>query len=101
MPWVPERAAEVLTLRSLPSVKFDVQVEKPPDSKLSAKIKSDTIEGGVGVRALGEVGLEVVGDGGGFVLDTGVAVGEEAGRPVAVDAAVDVEAAVSGSGVDV
>src|SRR5687768_6064220 len=98
MPWVPERAAEVLTLRSLPSVKFDVQVEKPPDSKLSAKITSDTIEGGVGVRALGEVGLRV---GGGFVLDTGVAVGEEAGRPVVVDAAVDVEAAVGGNGVDV
>ena len=91
----------MLTLRSLPSVRFDCQVEKLPDSKLSAKITSAKIEGGVGVRALGEVGLEVVGEGGGFVLDTGVAVDEEAGRPVAVDAAVDVEDAVGGNRVDV
>src|SRR6185503_661735 len=46
----PVNAAAALTLRSLPSVESDVQVEKLPASKLSAKIWSEEIGGTIGVR---------------------------------------------------
>ena len=40
-PWLPVNAAAALTLRSPKSTVLDVHANKLPDSKLSAKIKSD------------------------------------------------------------
>ena len=57
MPLLPINAAAPLTLRSPPSVVFDDQAEKLPDSKLSAKIRSD--EAGVEVRVAVGPGVDV------------------------------------------
>jgi len=76
------------------SVELPVQAEKSPDSKLSAEIISAAPEGrtGVFVPVTTRVGLPVggtfVGDGGRFVLDTCVEVGDEAGTLVDVRPAV-------------
>ena len=62
IPFAPISAADVLTPRSPPSFVIEVQPEKLPDSKLSAKIKSESGEevgvfAGVGVFV--KVGVEV------------------------------------------
>jgi hypothetical protein len=76
-------------------VELPVQAEKLPDSKLSAEIVSDAMDGGVGVRTLTGVGVALaegaafaVADGGILVPDTRVAVGEIAATPVDVEVAV-------------
>ena len=72
------------------SVELPVQAEKSPDSKLSAEIISAAPEGrtGVLVPVTAKVGLIVgatfVGDGGRFVTDAWVVVGDEAGMLVDV-----------------
>ena len=79
MPWLPISAAVVLTLRSPWSVLLDDQAERLPDSKLSAKIRSDPFDVlvGVGVRVAVGVGV-LVGVGEGPIL-VAVAVGVRVG----------------------
>ncbi len=70
MPSVSARAAAALTLRSPLSFVFDVQAERSPASKPSAKISSGTNGVFVGV------GVSVgVGEGPGVAVSVGVAVG--------------------------
>ena len=58
IPFVPDCAAAVLTLRSLPSVVADDHAEKEPDSKPSAKMRSplDELTVTVGARPSPEAG---------------------------------------------
>src|SRR5688572_30342190 len=73
MPWLPTSAAAPVTLRSPRSIVLDDQAEKLPDSKPSAKIRSE--ENGVGVR-VGEgpgPGVFVLG---GVLVRVKVAVGD-------------------------
>src|SRR5687767_8446896 len=48
-PLLPDKAAAVATLSSLPSIILDDHAEKVPDSKLSAKIRSEAVGGTFGV----------------------------------------------------
>ena len=65
MPWLPTRAAALLTLRSPRSMLLDVQADRLPASKPSAKIRSD------------EPGVFVA-------VDVAVLVGVLVGVPVAI-----------------
>ena len=58
-PWLPTRADEALALKSPPSLIFEVQAERLPDSKPSAKITSDTLDVFVGVGVFEGVGVFV------------------------------------------
>ena len=85
IPWLPVSAAEALTLKSPRSMVLDVQAEKLPDSKPSAKIGSDPLGVLVGV----DVGPAVfVGVGVKVGVDVLVGVGE--GPAVFVEVAVGV-----------
>ena len=59
MPWLPAKAAAALMLRSPLSIESDVQVEKLPDSKLSAKIWSGAIGSTLGVCTTVEIDVLV------------------------------------------
>src|SRR6185503_20749360 len=83
MPWLPVSAAEALTLRSPRSMVLEVQAEKLPDSKLSAKIRSDPLGVLVGVDAFVGVGVAVA-------VCVGVLVGVGEGPAVFVEVAVGV-----------
>ena len=87
MPWLPISAAVLLTLRSPASIVLDVQAEKLPDSKPSAKIWSDPLGVLVGV----DVGPAVfVGVGVAVAVGVGVLVGVGEGPAVFVPVAVGV-----------
>ena len=94
-PWLPTSAAAALTLRSPTSVALNVQADKLPDSKPSAKIRSGTVLVAVGVRV--NVGV----DEGPTV---GVSVGVDEGSSVGVSLGMGVSLGVGvslGMGVSV
>jgi hypothetical protein len=68
---------------------LDDHAEKSPDSKASAKIRSEPSEVDVGVKALVEVGGAL-----GVLVALAIGVGEEVGVCVAVDEAVGVKVGV-------
>ena len=96
MPWLPARAAAALTLRSPLSIEFDVQVERLPGSKPSAKIWSEEIGGAIGVRVAVDIEALVAVAGTAGVLVTvaanvgGITVGVRVAVGVAIGADVEV-----------
>src|SRR6266508_1267789 len=76
-PLLPTKAAAPVTLRSPASVTLDDQAERLPDSKPSAKIRSDSVLVWVGVFvgvAVGPPGVGVL-EGVGVLIGVGVMVG--------------------------
>src|SRR3989304_898881 len=98
MPWLPARAAAALTLRSLLSIEFDVQVDRLPDSKLSAKIWSEEIGGATGVRVAVDIEalVAVAGTAGVLVTVAANVGGITVGVRVAVGGGVGGEGGVGG-----
>src|SRR5215216_2127558 len=97
MPWLPASAAAALTLRSPLSIESDVQAERLPDSKLSAKILSEGSDPISGTTVFGNsVEIEVLVA---APSDVWVAVTADVGN-VAIGVRVIVEVAI-GADVDV
>src|SRR6266508_2530370 len=78
-PFLPDKAAAAFTLRSPPSVALDDQADRLPDSKSSAKIRSDEFTGGIGIDVEVDPGILVPVD-----IGSGVCVAVEAEMLVAV-----------------
>src|SRR5215217_2696966 len=100
IPCVPTSAAALLTLRSPPSVTEVDQIDRLPDSKLSAKIKSGSgvfvgvdVNVAVGVLVAVIVGV-TVGVGVGVFVNNGVLVGVDVNIAVGVNVAAGVPVVV-------
>src|SRR6266508_1457966 len=78
-PFLPDKAAAAFTLRSPLSVALDDQADRLPDSKSSAKIRSDEFTGGIGMDVDVDPGILVT-----VAIGSGVCVAVEAEMLVAV-----------------